>query len=167
MRSGSLIPLLIALCALATPPFVRCQQGGFRQGALEAGQPQRIYRNDPQDSWNRIFYRLFTRPVTLRLTADFPEGAPFRMADFSSFPAFPPLRVSDRTFERIESGDRGIDPLYPSFLDSHGTQRLFARPGLFRIRERTAGGAQRTQANRGRTCPDADRPVGGLRLGAA
>lgn len=36
--------------------------------------------------------------------------------------------MSDRTFERIESGDRGIDPLYPSFLDSLGTVRLFTKP---------------------------------------
>jgi hypothetical protein len=113
---------------MAAIPQVRCQQPGYRQGSLEADQPQAVYASDAQDSWNRIFYCLFTRTVTFRLTEDFPEGAPFRTAHFASFPGFPALRVSDRTFERIESGDRGIDPLYPSFLDSLGTVRLFTEP---------------------------------------
>jgi hypothetical protein len=128
MRGRSLIPVLIILCGMAAVPTGRCQQRGHRQGSLELDQPQRVYGNDPQDSWNRMFYCLFTRPVVLRLTADFPEGAPFHTVHSASFPAFPALPVSDRTFERIESGDRGIDPLYPSFLDSRGTQRLFTEP---------------------------------------
>jgi hypothetical protein len=55
------------------------------------------------------------------------EGAPFHDTHFE-FLAFPALRASDRTFQRIESGDRGIDPLYISFLDSLGTVRLFSEP---------------------------------------
>lgn len=127
MLARRMIPALIVWCEMAAVPG-RCQQGGYRQGSLESDQPQRVYGNDLQDSWNHIFYCLFTRTVTLRLTEDFAEGAPFRAAHFGSFPAFPALRVSDRTFERIEAGDRGIDPLYPSFLDSLGTLRLFTEP---------------------------------------
>jgi hypothetical protein len=97
----------------------------YRQGSLEADRPQAVYANDPRDSWNRIFYSLFTQKITLRLTQDFQEGSPFHTVRAMGFPD---LSVSDRTFERIESGDRGIDPLYPSFLNSLGTVRLFAEP---------------------------------------
>jgi hypothetical protein len=128
MPARRIIPALIALFEMAAVPPGRCQPGGYRLGSMESDQPQRVYGNDLQDSWNRIFYCLFTRTVTLRLTEEFSDGAPFGAAHFGSFPAFPALRVSDRTFERIESGDRGIDPLYPSFLDSIGTQRLFTEP---------------------------------------
>jgi len=120
MPATRMIPALILFCGI-----VAAQQGGYRQGSLESDQPQPVYGNDPQDSWNRIFYFLFTRRVTLRLTEDFPEGAPFRADTFGGISGFPALRVSERTFERIELGDRAINPLYPSFLDSSGTVRLF------------------------------------------
>src|SRR5580700_4670426 len=97
---ATMLRALIVLCGMAAIPQVRCQQPGYRQGSLEADQPQAVYASDAQDSWNRIFYCLFTRTVTFRLTEDFPEGAPFRTAHFASFPGFPALRVSDRTFER-------------------------------------------------------------------
>jgi hypothetical protein len=128
MPARRMIPALIVLCGTAAVLPGRAEQSGYRQGSLESDQPQRLYGNDPEDSWNRIFHCLFTRTVTLRLTEDFQEGAPFRTASFGGIPGFPVLRVSDRTFERIESGDRGIDPLYPSFLDSVGTLRLFTEP---------------------------------------
>jgi hypothetical protein len=120
-----MIPALIVFCGIAAVLPGRAQQSGYRQGSLESDQPQPVYGNDPHDSWNRIFYFLFTRPVALRLTEDFPEGAPFRAATFASIPGFPTMRVSERTFERIELGDRAIHPLYPSFLDSSGTVLLF------------------------------------------
>jgi hypothetical protein len=127
MPVKTVIPAFIISCGMGVIQL-RCQEAGYQAGSLDSDRPQSVYASDPQDSWNRIFHCLFTRTVRLRLTEDFPEGAPFQDAHFASFPAFPALRVSDRTFERIESGDRGIDPLYPSFLDSLGTVRLFSEP---------------------------------------
>jgi hypothetical protein len=128
MPARIMISALIVFCEMAAVLPARAQQGVYRQGSLPSDRPQPIYANDPQDSWNRIFYSFFTRTVTLRLTEDFPEGAPFVANNFGIIPGFPALRVSERTFERFESGDRGIDPLYPSFLDSLGTVRLLTEP---------------------------------------
>jgi hypothetical protein len=130
MSARRVIPALMVLCGIAVVSPGRCQQEGYGQGSLEADRPQRVYADDPQDSWNRIFYCLFTRAVTLRLTQDFTEGAPFHAASSTSFRSldFLALRVSDRSFQRIESGDRGIDPLYPSFIDLRGPRALFTEP---------------------------------------
>ena len=117
------IPMLI-LCAVAG----QAQQGGYRQDSLDSDQLQPIYAKDVQDPWNRVFHYLFTQTVRLRLTEDFPEGAPFHPAQAGAFPGLSGLKISDRTFERIESGDRGIEPLYPSFFDSRGTRRPFTEP---------------------------------------
>jgi hypothetical protein len=128
MPARRMIPALTIFCGMAAVLPGQAQQVGYRQGSLQSDQPQPVYGNDPQDSWNRILYFLLTRPVTLRLTEDFPEGAPFRTDTFGGISGFPALRVSERTFERIELGDRAISPLYPSFLDSSGTVRLFTEP---------------------------------------
>ena len=40
-------------------------------------EPQPIYSKNPHDSWNRIFYCLFSRRLTFRYSNEFPEGAPF------------------------------------------------------------------------------------------
>src|SRR5262245_55407807 len=84
-----------------------------RSGSLPKDEPQAIYHPDPGDSWNRIFYCLFTRTVKIRLSQDFSEGAPFisgRMGIYSE------LRFSASLFERIESGDGANDPLYPASI---------------------------------------------------
>src|SRR5262247_1866879 len=96
-----------------------------RFGSLPKDEPQAIYHPDPEDSWNRIFYCLFTRTVKARLSQDFSEGAPFisgRMGIYSE------LRFSAGLFERIESGDGAIDPLYSSFLTSAGATQALAEP---------------------------------------
>ena len=41
---------------------------------------------------------------------------------------FFPQTASARTFERIESGDRAIDPLYPSFFNSAGVESVLIDP---------------------------------------
>lgn len=71
-------------------------------------KPAPIYSSDPNDPWNRIFYFLFSRRLEIRLSDDFPEGAPF--VD----------KVSTRSLERDEVGDRAIDPLYPGTLVNTG-----------------------------------------------
>ena len=82
-----------------------------------AEAPEKIYSDDPNDSWNRIFYYLFSRRVRARLSSEFPEAAPFvKVSDIE----FMHLAKSTRTFERNETGDRAIDPLYPSFLVDDG-----------------------------------------------
>lgn len=81
---------------------------------------QGIYSTSPNDSWNRIFYYLFSRRVRAMLSSDFPEAAPFHA--FDGFPGYLNLQVSARTVERDESGDRAIDPLYPSFFTEAGVR---------------------------------------------
>jgi hypothetical protein len=94
-------------------------------GSLRKDEPQPIYAADRDDPWNRIFYCLFTRTVRLRLSDDFPEGAPFRQPPT---PLMPQRSISDSTFERIESGDRAIEPLYPSFLTASGPFQVLDEP---------------------------------------
>jgi hypothetical protein len=74
--------------------------------------PELIYSVNPNDPWNKIFYFLFSRKLTVRLSSDFAEGAPF--IDRSG------RKVSTRVFERNETGDRAIDPMYPTFAVGFG-----------------------------------------------
>jgi len=104
-------------CLAHTPP-------AYWAGSLTKQEPQSIYAVDPQDAWNRIFYLLFTRTVKLRLADNFKGGAPFVPLRIIPFPQ----TASARTFERIESGDRAIDPLYPSFLNSAGVEWVLIDP---------------------------------------
>jgi len=85
--------------------------------------PQPIYSDNPGDPWNRIFYCLFTRRVEARVSSDYPEGAPF-----TEYHQGLEMRVSTRTFERLEIGDRAIDPLYPNFLAVTGAQGVLTDP---------------------------------------
>jgi hypothetical protein len=104
-------------CVAQTPP-------PYRAGSLTRQDAQSIYAVDSQDSWNQIFYWLFTRTVKLRLADNFKEGAPF--VSVTTTPVA--RRASARTFERIASGDRAIDPLYPSFFQSAGTESVLVDP---------------------------------------
>src|SRR5262247_4733597 len=96
-----------------------------RSGSLPKDEPQAIYHPDPADSWNRIFYCLFTQTVKTRLSQDFSEGAPFisgRMGIYSEF------RFSAGLFERIESGDGANDPLYPASVGAAQATQALAEP---------------------------------------
>ncbi len=73
-----------------------------------------IYSTRPNDPWNKIFYFLFSRRLTVRLSSDFAEGAPFVDSPTQR-------KVSTRVFERSEIGDRAIDPMYPTFTVGFGT----------------------------------------------
>src|SRR5215475_11321426 len=105
-RLSAIVLHFVALALLCS-----AQSGlGPRFGSLPKDEPQAIYQPDPGDSWNRIFYCLFTRTVKTRLSQDFSEGAPLisgRMGIYSEF------RFSASLFDRIESGDGANDPLYP------------------------------------------------------
>lgn len=97
----------------------------YRAGSLAKQEAQSIYTADPHDSWNRIFYLLFTRSIKFRLTEDFGHGDSFVpvsvMGDAS-------LSATSQIFERIESGDRAIDPLYPNFLNAKGAESVLVDP---------------------------------------
>lgn len=78
-----------------------------------------IYSTDPTDSWNKIFYFLFSRRLSVRLSPDFAEGAPFVDSPGSK-------SVSTRVFERNETGDRAIDPMYPTFRVGLGSMLVLS-----------------------------------------
>jgi hypothetical protein len=98
-----------------------------RAGSLAKEEPQAVYAPDPADAWNRLFYCCFTRTVRTHLSEDFPEGAPFDPVNVMGRPGLP---VSTRLFERIEGGDRSLEPFYPSFFTLYGRSpfRLWVQP---------------------------------------
>ena len=60
----------------------------YRAGSLAKQEAQSIYAADPHDSWNRIFYLLFTRPIKLRLTEDFGHEGSFVLVSIMGNPSF-------------------------------------------------------------------------------
>lgn len=106
------------LCAL-TVPHAQEPPASYRPARVEP-----VYSKDPADSWNRIFYILFSRRFQVYMTTDFPESAPFETSASDG-----DLRVSTRLFERIETGDRAIDPLYyPPYDSREGRTQLLEDP---------------------------------------
>lgn len=101
----SLLALGLALAAAADGPQAPPKFDPLRD-SLARDEAQAIYAPDVTDSWNRIFYLLFTRQIRSRLLAE--HAMPVEMAHER-------LALSERRVTRIESGDRGIDPLYPSW----------------------------------------------------
>ena len=83
--------------------------------------PAPIYSTRPDDPWNRIFYFLFSRHLQVRLSPDFSEGAPY--ADLGGR-----APVSTRVFERDETGDRAIGPMYPTFFVAFGSMLVLRDP---------------------------------------
>ena len=73
-----------------------------------------IYSTRPDDPLNTIFYFLFSRCFQARLSSDFPEGAPFLDLGIG-------IQISKDVFERNETGDRAIDPMYPTFFVGFGS----------------------------------------------
>jgi hypothetical protein len=101
--------------------------------ASPADSPQAIYSRDPKDPWNSIFHHLFSRRVRARLTDEFPESGPFLKVQIIGFPQR--LPVSTRLFERVEIGDRAIEPFYPSFLSSSGLREVLNEPRFSLLRQ--------------------------------
>ena len=95
--------------------------------------PAAVYAPDPNDSWNKIFFYLFSRRVETRVTDEFPEfrdAAPYVHQENPTGATLPSsIGVSTRSFERDEVGDRAIDPLYPSFLRPTGAEVVLNEPG--------------------------------------
>lgn len=97
--------ILLLAAAFAFALLVLRSANGQSEPLRDAPHP--IYSDNAHDSWNRIFYCLFTRRIEARLSSDYPEAAPF-----TKLAQGPPIQVTTRTFERLEIGDRAIDPLY-------------------------------------------------------
>ena len=83
-----------------------------------------IYSSDARDPWNRIFRCLFTRTFKARVSGELAAGQPTRAVG----DGFSATRVSVRLFERTETGDRAIEPLYPSFLVASGPIAALREP---------------------------------------
>jgi hypothetical protein len=119
--AGIAVMALAAVHASQTPD----QPSEARSSIRLAEAPEKIYSDNLNDSWNRIFYYLFSRRVTAQLSSEFPEAGPFQKLPELEFMH---LERSIRTFERNEIGDRAIDPLYPSFLRDDGIRVVLKDP---------------------------------------
>jgi hypothetical protein len=130
---------LATILAVLTADHSAGQAGlDYRTGSLSNDRPQPVYSADPSDSWNRIFHALFTRTVRLRLSGGFAAAAPLERVEVMGFPD---LQVSKTIFERIESGDRAIEPLdpFPVHVGSNGSsQRVLAEPHFSRLKQALA-----------------------------
>jgi hypothetical protein len=126
-RSGirRLAILCLAVTALAFPVLTASSSGDSSEKPPDKIQdaPQPIYSDSPNDPWNRIFYHLFTRRMEVRVSDEYPEAAPF-----TEFRKGSTRLVSTRTFERLEIGDRAIDPLYPNFFNDASARRVLTDP---------------------------------------
>ena len=102
---AAVLALLFSWC-LATQAE-RAPDSNPRLDPHARDQPQAIYGPTPDDPWNRLFHLLFTRTIEARVPAS--DVVEFQAGDDR-------LKLSPRVVRRIESGDRAIDPLYPSWL---------------------------------------------------
>jgi hypothetical protein len=82
----------------------------------------------------------------VRLSTDFPEGAPFTIFH-GPFPRSRQPQVSTRAFDRFENGDRAIDPLYPSFFTNVGALQVITGPTYSEL-EKALNDALRENAQR-------------------
>jgi hypothetical protein len=109
-------------------------QKDYRTGSLPHEEVQPIYSPDLLDFWNQVFNVLFSRTVRLRLSKEFAGAAPLERVQVEGFPN---LAVTTTTFQRIEIGDRAIEPLDP-FLVHIGSrsarQRVFFEPSFTRLK---------------------------------
>jgi len=112
------VPILAFVLLL---PVVTLSEPAGVQDAED--HPRPIYSSDPNDPWNSIFYCLFSRRIEYVVSDEYPEGAPFA----NLFPDSD-RRVSTRTFNRYEVGDRAIDPLYPNFFNDTGVRVVLRDP---------------------------------------
>ena len=116
----------LAIATVAFPFLAGFPQNPQRQSLQDTVQP--IYSDSSNDSWNRIFYCLFTRRVATRVSSEYPEGAPF--TEFRENSTF---RVSIRTIDRLEIGDRAIDSIYPNFFNTAGVRVVLTEPKYFEL----------------------------------
>ena len=87
----------------------------------------RIYSQDSNDPWNRIFAALFTRVIPAYETDEHPRAGPFAARVVAGFTR--QLQVSVKALDRYEEGDRAVEALYPSFLTGRGAEAVLREPG--------------------------------------
>lgn len=126
--SSKLTPTRVVFGAAALILFLFIALARLNSQASPAPTTERaaIYAHDPNDPWNRIFFCLFTRTVKTRLAAELDAGSPSTRIQYVGFPH--DLAVSTRLSERVEIGDRAIEPLYPSFITSQGVSQVLSEP---------------------------------------
>jgi hypothetical protein len=102
-------------------------------GSVPPEEVQSVYSPYPADSWNRAFNALFARTVRARLSKEFAGATSLERVRVHGFPD---LSVSTNSFERIESGDRAIEPLdpFPVHAGSRSArQRVLFEPSFTRL----------------------------------
>ena len=117
---------VLAVGVIVTISFAARSVPDYKRGSLRKNTPQAVYADDPKDAWNRIFYSLFTRTVKTRLAKEFGTSEPFVPVGGMGAPGR--FVASTIHNERIESGDRAIDPLYPSFISEVGVSQALSEP---------------------------------------
>jgi hypothetical protein len=118
---------LVVVCVLIAGRSTAQTGPSYLAGSLPKDEAQPVYSHDLRDPWNRLFHCLFTRALKVRLSDDFAEGAPFTFSDPSLVGK---RKYSAGLFQRIESGDRAVDPLFPQeqFRDDVSTVQLLVDP---------------------------------------
>lgn len=135
LRPWPTVLVLVAAALIITSLIVlagRGPQSDFAPATATGVRPA-VYAPDPDDAWNRIFYSLFTRAVKAHLSSEFAEGAPLARTQYGQFPH--ELSISTRLFERVETGDRAVEPLYPSFFSSAGVSQVLSEPLYSQLRQ--------------------------------
>jgi hypothetical protein len=122
-----------ALVLYSLVALLRRESQAAGRWTTAAGVRPSVYASDPDDAWNRIFSSLFTRAVRARQSSELPGGTPFARTEYGQFPH--ELSVSTRTFERVETADRAVEPLYPSFLTSAGASQVLSEPLYSQLRQ--------------------------------
>jgi len=107
MASWLASALVLPLCGCLALSGQRASSVDTLRDSLPRDEPQTIYDPSPVDPWNQLFHLLFTRTIAARVPAS--DAVEFQAGDDR-------LKLSPRVVTRIESGDRAIDPLYPSWL---------------------------------------------------
>ena len=118
-NSGS--AFLASLATLLIAPYPSLAQGAPANlpRVTLPDAPALIYSKRSDDPWNAIFYFLFSRRLSARLSSDFPEGAPFHGLG---------IKVSEHVVERDETGDHPVDPMYPAFFVGLGSMVVLRDP---------------------------------------
>jgi hypothetical protein len=109
-------------------------QPDYRKGSLPLEEVQPVYSPDLSDSWNRIFNALFSRTVRSRLSKEFAGAASLERVEVMGFADLP---VSTSIVERLESGDRAIEPLDPLLVhigSRSARQRVLFEPSFTRLK---------------------------------
>lgn len=117
---------MLAVLSVAPYPLLAQRAPADLPRVALTDHPALIYSKRVDDPWNAIFYFLFSRNLQVRLSSDFPEGAPF--LDLGQG-----IQISKDTFERNETGDRAIDPLYPTFALGFGGMLILRDPAYEKL----------------------------------